>query len=631
MRRCARLQPQLQLLRGAVAAVLLGLGLGLVAWHPLAAAVGAWSPIGPPDGATVQALAFAPSDSAIVYAGLAGGGVQRSDDGGVTWRPASFGISNPLVNALAVDPTNPDTVYAGTQIGFFRSSDGGKHWQTSNPVNALKVHTIAVDPAHPHVLYIGTAMGIYRSANGGAAWQLLTVGLIPPHQFDFEVVALAIDPVDPKQIYAAHIGVHDGLHKTVDGGRAWVALRRLRIDALAVDPVHDSTVWAAGDDGVWRSTDGGKTWGKVRVEPAHALLVDPADSSRVYAANAQDLQVTTDGGASWQTLPAGPRPGGALALAAHPALPGELLAGTSGAGVYISTDRGETWTAGGVGLVNTAVAAVALDDRDSAIFVAGAAGVYRTRDGGATWDLTSFGGGNAVTVSASPSHPRTLYAAIGFALVARTVDGGDSWRTVSTLAASALAVALDDPATLYAATQQALMKSTDGGVTWTAVFEAGAGNFVDKVVTDPIDPAAVYLVNRDQLWKSSDRGATWKLLLADGQLIGLAIGRNSPRTILVSDSQSVFGSSDGGKTWRVLATQRPFPAALAVDPEDPRTLYIGSGAGVEQSRDGGATWRPFNRGLYARGLNQLLFDPGDFSRLYAGTSAAGLFVFDFAP
>lgn len=629
MRRCARLQLRLQR-GGAIAAVMLGL-LSLAAWHPLAAAVGAWSPIGPPDGATVQALAFAPSDAAIVYAGLAGGGVQRSDDGGLTWRPASFGISNPVVNALAVDPSNPDTVYAGTQVGFFRSGDGGKHWQTSSPVNGLKVHTIAVDPSHPRVLYVGTAMGIYRSANGGAAWQLLTVGLIPPNKFDFEVVALAIDPVDPQQVYAAHIGVHDGLHKTVDGGRAWVALRRLRVDALAVDPVHDSTVWAAGDDGVWRSADGGAKWVKVRVEPAHVLLVDPSDSGRVYAANAQDVQVTTNGGASWQTLPAGPRPGGALALVADPARPGELLAGTTGAGVYRSMDGGESWTASGQGLVNTAVTAVAIDDTDSAIFVGGAAGIYRTLDGGVTWDVTSFDGGSAVAVSASPSDPRTLYAAIGFALVARTVDGGGSWQTVSSLGASALAVSLDDPATLYAATPQALMKSTDGGATWTAVFEAGEGNFVDHVVTDPIDPAVVYLINRGELWKSSDRGATWKILLADGQLIGLAIGRNSPRTVLASDSQSVFGSSDGGKTWRVLATQRPFAAALAVDPQDPRTLYIGSRAGVEQSRDGGANWRPFNRGLYARGLNQLLFDPGNPSRLYAATSAAGLFVFDFAP
>src|SRR6202023_91727 len=99
MRRCARpplqlhVQPRFQR-GGAIAAVLLGL-LSVAAWPPWAAAVGAWSPMGPPDGATVQALAFAPSDSAIVYAGLAGGGVQRSDDGGATWRPGGLGVSQP--------------------------------------------------------------------------------------------------------------------------------------------------------------------------------------------------------------------------------------------------------------------------------------------------------------------------------------------------------------------------------------------------------------------------------------------------------------------------------------------------------------------------------------------------------
>ena len=233
----------------------------------------------------------------------------------------------------------------------------------------------------------------------------------------------------------------------------------------------------------------------------------------------------------------------------------------------------------------------------------------------------------------SPTRPRNralVYAAISPGTVARTVDGGDTWQTVSSLQASSLAVALDDAATLYAATPQALMRSTDGGVTWTAVFEGPAGRRVDKVVIDPLDPAVLYVIDQDQLWKSSDRGLAWELLLSDGGLIGIAIGRSSPRTILVSEGESVFGSTDGGKIWSVLATQRLFPAALAVDPENPLTLYIGSGSGVERSLDGGRTWRPFNLGLYARGLNQLLFDPGDFHRLYAGTSAAGLFVLDFA-
>jgi photosystem II stability/assembly factor-like uncharacterized protein len=609
--------------RGGTLAALL---LGLVARHPAAAAVGAWSPIGPPDGgATVQALAFAPSDPAVVYAGLLGGGVQRSDDGGETWRPASSGIANPVVNALAVDPSNPDKVYAGTQAGFFRSADGGRNWQSSRPVNALRVHTVVVNPVQPQVLFIGTATGMYRSDDGGVRWQLLTVGLPPQRAFDFEVLALAIDHVHPRQMYAAHIGILNGIHKTVDGGRAWFPVRRVTVDSLAVDPVHDSTVWAAGNDGVFKSTDGGRTWGRVRVEPAHALLIDPFDPATVYAANAQDLQVTHDGGQSWQTPPAGPLPGGALALAADPAVPGRLLAGTIGAGVYRSADRGETWTASGQGLVNTAVEAVAVDGTDHALFAGGLAGVYRSLDGGATWGLTSFGGGNAAAIAGAPSDPRTLYAAIGSTLIVRTVDGGDSWQTASSLSASALAVSLHDPAILYAATAQALMKSRDGAVTWAVVFQGEA----DEVVADPLDPAVVYLISRHELWKTQDGGATWQKLLRAGALRRIAVGHDTPRTILVSDDQSVFGATDGGANWSVLASPRSQPYGLAVDPQDARFLYIGSQAGVEQSADSGATWRPFNQGMYARGLSRLLFDPNDPFRLYAASSSAGLFVYDF--
>ncbi|HYL06086.1 MAG TPA: hypothetical protein VE075_08590 [Thermoanaerobaculia bacterium] len=624
------------------AALLLALAAA-AAWQPAAVAAAvqvgqaapvasataaAWSPIGPPDGATVQALAFAPSRPAVVYAGLAGGGVHRSDDGGATWTPAGFGLDNPAVSSLAVDPTNPDAVYAATQRGFFRSADGGRTWQTAPTVNTLKAHAVAVDPVRPQVLYLGTAMGLFRSDNRGVSWKLLTVGLIPPHRFDFEVVALAIDAVHPSQVYAAHIGVRDGIHKTVNGGRVWVALRRIRVDALAVDPVQDAIVWAAGDDGVWYSVDGGQRFTKVRVEPAHALLIDPFDHTRVYAANAQDVQVTTDGGYTWETLPAGPLPGGALALAADPSAPGVLLAGATGAGVYRSTDGGGTWTASGQGLINTPVSTVVVDGTDAAIFAVGPAGIYRSRSGG-SWDLLLSSGGGAVALAGAPSQPRTLYAAIQYGpLIVRTLDSGDNWEDVSSMGATALAVSLDDPATLFAGTPQGLMKSTDGGVPWTTVFQGS----VSRVVADPLDPAVLYLVSTDfvtgQVWKSRDGGSTWAKLLSDGPMLGIAVGRNTPRTILVSGPQTVFGSTDGGRIWSKLIQGFPLPYALAVDPRDGRVLYIGGDSGLLRSTDG-TNWQPFEVGLYARGFNQLLFDPNDPFRLYAAAAAAGVFVYEF--
>src|SRR5215472_15759368 len=92
--------------------------LGTLLASPAATAAAAWRPIGPRHDATVSCLVIAPSNPRVVYAGLADGGVQRSDDGGVSWHPASFGLGDPAVNGLAVDPTDPDKVYAATEGGF---------------------------------------------------------------------------------------------------------------------------------------------------------------------------------------------------------------------------------------------------------------------------------------------------------------------------------------------------------------------------------------------------------------------------------------------------------------------------------------------------------------------------------
>jgi|HubBroStandDraft_3_1064219.scaffolds.fasta_scaffold17186_3 photosystem II stability/assembly factor-like uncharacterized protein len=177
MRRGARFQRS-----GGVGALLVGLvavavgePAGVAAGQAEAARGGAaatravWRPIGPSDGATVRALVFAPSRPSVVYAGLAGGGVQRSDDGGQTWRPASGpGLGDPDVNSLAVDPTHPDVVYAATALGHFFSRDGGQSWRASTPVEVRQCHAVVVDPAQPRVVFLGTDKGIYRSRDEAA-------------------------------------------------------------------------------------------------------------------------------------------------------------------------------------------------------------------------------------------------------------------------------------------------------------------------------------------------------------------------------------------------------------------------------------------------------------------------------
>ncbi|HTQ78761.1 MAG TPA: hypothetical protein VMM92_02110, partial [Thermoanaerobaculia bacterium] len=108
------------------------------------------------------------------------------------------------------------------------------------------------------------------------------------------------------------------------------------------------------------------------------------------------------------------------------------------------------------------------------------------------------------------------------------------------------------------------------------------------------------------------------------------VAPTSPRTIFAADERKAAASFDGGRTWTLLADGRDFPVTFAVDPMDPDVLYLGSGGGLEQSADRGATWRRFDRGLYGRGLTHVVFDPADPFRLYAATSGAGVFVYEFA-
>src|SRR5436305_9533483 len=121
-----------------------------------------WQSIGP-DGGTVSALAFAPSNPQVAYAGTLGGGIFRSGDGGASWTAASFGLKRQDIFSLAVDPRAPEAVYAGTIEGLYKTTSGGASWGLL-PLGSAEfppiVDSVLVDPAQPRVLYAVTSNGI---------------------------------------------------------------------------------------------------------------------------------------------------------------------------------------------------------------------------------------------------------------------------------------------------------------------------------------------------------------------------------------------------------------------------------------------------------------------------------------
>ena len=277
-----------------------------------------WQPI--VNGLTslsVFALAIDPADSSTLYAGTFRGGAFRSTDSGANWVEINNGLTSRSVFALAIDPTNPSIVYAGSGGGVFKSTDGGDTWAAihdgftiqigwepapppQEPIYEIQYsRSLAINPTNPSTLYAGTVKGaVFRSTDGGANWVLIKDGFFGhPGLSDNFVETLSIDPTDSSTLYSGSTG---GVFRSTDGGDNWTAINsgmtgRL-VHELVIDPTDPSTLYAGTDwvnpgssvgDGVFKSTDGGDNWVAINTgltnRRVHALAIDPASPSTLYA------------------------------------------------------------------------------------------------------------------------------------------------------------------------------------------------------------------------------------------------------------------------------------------------------------------------------------------------------------
>jgi photosystem II stability/assembly factor-like uncharacterized protein len=225
-----------------------------------------WSPTGLLD-VYANCLAVDPTDGNVVFAALRGGGVSRggvfkSTDGGESWSPTAI---TDITSVVAIDPTNPNTVYAGT-TEIFKSTDGGNTWSAVNQglTKPGAVLSIVVDPRNPNTVYAGTGGGCFKSTDGGQTWSL--TGL--KQFFSESPGGLAIDPINDATLYAAAgpgPTVNARLYKSTDGGAHWsqsdAGLTDPAVFCVTVNPVTPTTVYAGTfQTSVFVSHDSGQTW-----------------------------------------------------------------------------------------------------------------------------------------------------------------------------------------------------------------------------------------------------------------------------------------------------------------------------------------------------------------------------------
>jgi|SRR5688572_5032413 len=335
--------------------VWLALSIILAFSAPALAGAGMWTSIGPVNTG-VGSLALDPNDATTIYAGAGTQRVLRSSDGGSTWLSRTNGLATSPVSVVAVSPAG--TLYAGTAgSGVFKSIDRADTWTAaSTGLTNLRVGQVATSPAAPNTIYAGTRAGVFKSTDAGGTW--ISSGLT-----DAIVSALAADPEDARTVYAS--AGYAGLYKSTDGGATWFVTGPAGafVVDISIDPSNPATVYVATvyvattAHQILRSTDGGATWDLI-FESENLLgapAVDPSDPARLYVGSGpfESLFRSTDGGATWSLFDAGiPHGVYAGAIVFSPA-GGRIYAGTAsglfgggGAGVFVYDETTASCTPG---------------------------------------------------------------------------------------------------------------------------------------------------------------------------------------------------------------------------------------------------------------------------------------------
>jgi len=342
--------------------------------------------VGPFRGGRSAAVTGLPGDRDAYYFGSTGGGVWKTENGGVSWSNVSDGYFGGSIGAVAVSEWDPNVIYVGTGEktvrgnvspgdGMWKSVDAGDTWSRAGLEDSQHISRVRIHPKDPDVAYAAVMghlfgpneqRGIFRTTDGGASWEkVLYVS------DEVGAVDLAMDPTNPRILYASFWrvkrtpyslesgGEGSGLYKSMDGGDTWVDITRneglptglIGISGITVSPSNNKNLYAiieSEEGGVFRSRDGGKTWNKVnedrnlrqRAWYYTRIFADPLDEEAVYVTNVR-FHHSKDGGKSFSEIPT-PH-GDNHDLWIDPADPKRMIEANDG-GANVSYDGGVTWS-----------------------------------------------------------------------------------------------------------------------------------------------------------------------------------------------------------------------------------------------------------------------------------------------
>ena len=636
--------------------------------------------------ASIGSLAVAPSDPNVIYVGSGeanvrgnttpGNGIYKSVDAGKTW--THVWTQEGQIGTMAVHPRNAEVAFAAVlgrafaanpERGVYRTQDGGKTWQqVLKKDDKAGASDVAIDPSNPNIVYAGfwemrrypwdltsggPGSGLYQSRDGGDTWKQLTGTGLPTGTWG--KVGVAVAPSDGRRVYALIEADSGGLFRSDNGGESWTRISASRLvrqrawyySTLTVNPKNPDEVWFPQVPMV-KTIDGGKTLTLVDSIPHgdnHDLWFDPTNPKRMIVANDGGTAITVNGGGSWLAvrLPIGQ----CYHIAADNRDPYHVACAEQDLGT--AQGPSNSLSRGGIGASlwhdvggGEAGHVVSKADDPDIVFAGEYLGIitYYDHKTGQSRNVSAYpenpsGHGPAdfkyrfqwtAPIAPSPHDPNVIYHAAQ--VLFKTVDGGQSWTAISGdltrndkskqqwaggpitgdntgvefySTIFAVAESPKEKGLIWTGSDDGLVHLTrDGGKTWKNVTAAMPGfpewGTVSIIEPSPHDPATAYVVvknyrlgdNAPYLYRTSDYGATWKRL--DGSL---------PRDL--------------------------FLHSVREDPVRRGLLYLGTEKGVMFSWDDGATWRPLRLNLPTVQVADLIVKNDD---LVLGTHGRGIWVLD---
>lgn len=576
------------------------------------------------------------------------------------------------INCIAVDPTNPNTLWVGTPAGgLWKSTNGGASWSTNTDnFTVLGVTAVIIDPIHPNIMYMGTgdgfssdtrSVGVLKSTDGGATWN--PTGLSWTVTNGIYIRYMAIHPASPNVIIVA---ASNGLYQTANGGDSWTKIATDDFYDVKFKPGDPNIVYAASDNRIYKSTNAGTTFTiaftltssdrlAIAVTPANPELlavVSSSSSSSNFGA-LKWFYVSTNSGATFNIKSTSPNilgsaPDGSsekgqgwydLCIAVSPTNPNLMFVG--GVNMWKSEDGGVTWTLLTHWRGSDAPPGVPVVHADkhcllwsgNTLLQGCDGGIYKTTNNGASW--TDISSNLAISqmyrlgVSQSDSKVLCGLQDNGTKLRGNTgawTDniGGDGMECFIHPGNSNI---------MYGEFQYGeIRRSINGGASWSNIHNNLPGEFEGAWITpylmDPNSPNTIY-VGYNDIYKSTNQGNSWTAistgLSATNKLRFIVVAPTNSQVIYASDGYAVWKTTDGGANWNAVNGNLPnsLITYLSVHPENADQVFVTfggytSGRKVYRSTSGGTTWTNISGTLPNLPANCVLVQPNSNGVLYAG-------------